>query len=136
MHTRRTLTHTHTPTTRSKDPAHDSAFFFSLSEASQVACGHATGPGFAFFSFFKRAWSAATMIFPSGRLNLTAPAPEEEVCCMLVLLSTRVLHHSVKTHHVVDLPHVDAFQWKCIPSLLRDLVALKTNTRNEPWSHF
>lgn len=75
MHTRRTLTHTHTPTTRSKDPAHDSAFFFSLREAFQVACGHATGPGFAFFSFFKRAWSAATMIFSIRQAKPHRPCP-------------------------------------------------------------
>lgn len=32
--------------------------------------------------------------------------------------------HSEKTHHVVDLLHVDAFQWKRVASLLWDPVAL------------
>lgn len=81
------------------------------------------------FCFFKLASSSASAIFLSDCLNLAASAPEEDVCCMFVLLSTPRLHHSVKTNHVVDLPHVDAFQWKCIASLLRDLVALEKQTQ-------
>lgn len=71
-------------------------------------------------------------VFASSSLNLTASAPEEDVRRMFVLLP-----HSEKPHHVVDLPHVDAFQWKCVPPLLRDPVALsKTDARSEPLSFF
>lgn len=36
---------------------------------------------------------------------------------------------SEKAHHVVDLPHVDAFQRKSVALLLRDPVALSKQTR-------
>lgn len=36
---------------------------------------------------------------------------------------------SVKTHHVVDLLHVDAFQWECVALLFRDPVALPKHTQ-------
>lgn len=36
---------------------------------------------------------------------------------------------SEKTHHVVDLLHVDAFQWECVALLFRDPVALPKQTQ-------
>lgn len=71
-----------------------------------AACDRAACPGFAFL--FRLAGSALS-IRPWGVL-LSPPRSE-------------------KTHHVVDLLHVDAFQWECVALLFRDPVALPKQTQ-------
>lgn len=79
-----------------------------------AACDRIACPGFAFL--FRLAGSALSVcdfffrrVRPRGVLPLT---PRSE-----------------KTHHVVDLLHVDAFQWECVALLFRDPVALPKQTQ-------
>lgn len=70
-------------------------------------------PGFALL--FRLAGSALSVCDFSPRPPLRSAAIEPP--------------RSEKTHHVVDLLHVDAFQWECVALLFRDPVALPKQTQ-------
>lgn len=86
------------------------------------------------FSFQAGSWATRILTISGYFLNRTASAPEGgEMCAeaLFVPSSPRASSYSEKTHHVIDLPHVDALQWQSVPSLLWDPVALPNETKGK-----
>lgn len=85
------------------------------------------------FSFLAGSWATRILTISGYFLISLHLRLRGEMCgeAPFVPSSPRASSYSEKTHHVIDLPHVDALQWQSVPSLLWDPVALPNETKGK-----